>query len=117
MSITAPFQLRKRGVETRLVFGDTASSPALDMVLIKNIARASIWYQSIKKGNSFDQIAEAENLPSARIRQMIQLAFIAPDIIKQIIEGKQPIGFTSEWLQRRDLPSNWQDQRELLKTL
>lgn len=48
---------------------------------------------------------------------MIDLAFLAPDIIRDVLDGKQPVGFTSEWLLRHDLPSDWQDQRALIATL
>ena len=46
-----------------------------------------------------------------------RLAFLAPDIIRDVLTGKQPIGFTSDWCKARPLPSDWQDQRALLATL
>lgn len=64
--ITAPFQLRKRGVEAKLIIG--GSNSELDHILIKNIARAHQWYQAIKRGTTFDQIAEQEQTSIARIR-------------------------------------------------
>ena len=48
---------------------------------------------------------------------MIDLAFLAPDIVRDVIDGKQPLGFTSEWCLRNDLPSDWQEQRALLASL
>ena len=44
---------------------------------------------------------------------MINLAFLAPDIVRDVIDGKQPLGFTSEWLLRHTLPSDWKEQRSL----
>ena len=48
---------------------------------------------------------------------MIDLAFLAPDIVRAILEGRQPTGLTSDWLLRHALPSNWSWQREVLATL
>lgn len=48
---------------------------------------------------------------------MIGLAFLAPDIIRDVLDGKQPLGFTSHWAKTHSIPSNWVDQRKLLKTL
>ncbi len=52
--IKAPFQLCKRGVETKLIIGGLNSE--LDQVLIRNIVRAYQWHQAIKQGTTFDQI-------------------------------------------------------------
>jgi site-specific DNA recombinase len=114
-SITAPFQLRKRGVETKLIIGGLNNE--LDSILIKNIAKAQQWYQDIKQGTTFDQIAEQEHTSIARIRQMINHAFIAPKIVNSILDGSQPIDFTSNYIQRNTLPSEWQKQHDLLSRL
>ena len=85
--------------------------------LIRNIARAHHWFEQIKAGKSFTEIAEAEVSSKRRIQQMIDLAFLAPDIIRDVLEGRQPLGFTSDWCLRHSLPSDWAEQRRLLATL
>jgi site-specific DNA recombinase len=42
---------------------------------------------------------------------MIGLAFLAPDIVEAIAEGRQPIGLISEWLRCNPLPAYWAGQR------
>ncbi|MGC1494702.1 MAG: hypothetical protein WA790_02750 [Sulfitobacter sp.] len=115
LAITSPFQIRKRGVETKLILGDT--SVELDETLISNIAKAHQWYEQIKAGKTLSDIARASDTSSRRIQQMIEVALLAPDIIKLVLDGKQPLGFTSEWCKRHPLPSSWQDQRALIATL
>ena len=115
LSIMAPFQLRKRGVETKLVFGDAPT--VVDETLIRNIARAHLWFEQIKAGRTLSDIAKAEGTTNGRIYQLIDLAFLAPDIIRDVLSGKQPLGFTSDWCVRHSLPANWQDQRALIATL
>ncbi|MEL7202849.1 MAG: recombinase family protein [Pseudomonadota bacterium] len=112
---TCPFQLRKRGVETRIIL---AEAPAeIDETLIRNITRAHNWFEVIKSGKTFSEIAVAEGTHKSRVQQMIGLAFLAPDIIRDVLEGKQPVGFTSDWCKSNTLPSDWAEQRELLATL
>ena len=112
---SASFQLRKRGVESRLVLGD---SPAgLDPRLIENIAKAHHWFGQIKAGKTFTEIAATEKSSKRRIQQMIDLAFLAPDIVRDVMAGKQPLGFTSDWCLRHALPSDWIEQRRLIATL
>jgi hypothetical protein len=52
-----------------------------------------------------------------RIQHIIGLAFLAPDIVRDVVDGRQPMGFTSDWCKRRGLPSDWAEQRVLLATL
>ena len=51
------------------------------------------------------------------LQQMIDLAFLAPDIVRDALEGAQPHGLTSDWLLRHELPTNWKEQRALVATL
>jgi site-specific DNA recombinase len=110
-----PFQLRKRGVETKLIFAD--SSTGVDEKLVSNIAKAHHWLGQIKAGKTFAEIAETDARSKRRIQQMIDLAFLAPDIVRDALEGRQPLGFTSDWCLRHSLPSNWAEQRKILATL
>jgi site-specific DNA recombinase len=113
--LSYPFQLRKRGVETRIVLAEAPTGQ--DETLIRNIARAHVWFDRIKAGETFAQIAEAEGTSKRRIQHMIALAFLAPDIVRDVLDGKQPSGFTSNWCKTHELPSDWADQRALLARL
>ncbi|NNK67530.1 MAG: hypothetical protein HKO95_12440 [Rhodobacteraceae bacterium] len=115
LTSTHPFQLRKRGVETRIILGDAPTFQ--DETLIRNIARAHVWFERIKAGETFTEIAKAEGSSKRRIQQMIDLAFLAPNIVRDVIDGKQPLGFTSDWCKTHELPSDWSDQRTLVATL
>jgi len=115
LQIEAPFQLRKRGVETKIILAETPDNK--DEVLIRNIALAHHWLERIKAGETFGDIARTDDISKRRVQHMIDLAFLAPDIIRDILAGKQPLGFTSDWCKARTLPSDWHDQRVLLATL
>ncbi|MEL6701837.1 MAG: recombinase family protein, partial [Pseudomonadota bacterium] len=62
-------------------------------------------------------IAKETGTSTRRVQQMIELAFLAPDLVKDALTGKRPTGFTSNWFKRHGLPSSWQAQRDLVATL
>ena len=113
---SVPFQLRKRGVETKLII-ENGPSRVPDQTLLRNIAKAQNYYAAIQRGQTFDEIAASEGLAKHRILQVIELAFITPDIVKAIAQGAQPIGLTTKWLSRNALPTDWQAQRSIIAAL
>ncbi len=115
LTITAPFQHRKRGVETRLILSD--SQNARDDVLLSNIAKAHRWLEAVKSGQSFDEVAAMAGTSRRRVQQIIGLAFLAPDIVRDAIHGRQPVAFTTRWFLRHPLPSDWDAQRQLIRAL
>lgn len=115
LGISSAFGHRKRGVETRLILENHAVSR--DEILFKNIARAHRYFDMILSGRTFGEIADAEGASKRRVQQLIELAFLAPDIVRDAFEGGQPTGLTSEWLACHAIPPVWQDQRELFKAL
>ena len=115
LQVEAPFQIRKRGVETKIILAETNGNK--DETLIRNIALAHHWLDRIKAGETFGDIAKADGSSKRRVQHMIDLAFLAPDLVRDVLEGKQPLGFTSDWCKSRTLPSDWQEQRALLASL
>ena len=115
LRILAPFRLRRRGVETKLVLGNPTKS--VDRTLLRNIANALSWLDRIKAGKTYEQIATENAIPTDRVRKAIRYAFLAPDIVRAIVEGRQPVGLTSSYLLHHPLPDDWEKQRVLVKTL
>jgi DNA invertase Pin-like site-specific DNA recombinase len=110
-----PFALRKRGVETKIVLADAPAGQ--DETLIRNIARAHAWFQRIRSGETVAAIAESEGTSKRRVQQMVDLAFLAPDIVRDVMDGRQPAGLTSDWCKTHELPADWSEQRRLIATL
>ncbi|MEP1931362.1 MAG: recombinase family protein [Hoeflea sp.] len=119
---TLPFTRRKRGVEGKLIIGASSGKPkdtstAKDKTLIKNIRSANRWYQAVQDGKSFTEIATSDAVSANTVQRMITLAFLAPDIVRDIFEGKQPVALTSDWLLRQTLPSDFEEQRAVIRSL
>jgi len=53
----------------------------------------------------------------SRLRNFLQLAFLAPDLLTGITTGTQPTGFASEWVKTHTLPSDWDAQCRLFEAL
>ena len=111
-----PFQLRKRHVESKLIIGNTDAA-RVDVTLTRNIAKAQRYYADIKRGASFEDIATAESLSKRRVLQVIDLAFLAPDLVASVIRGDQPLGLTAKWLGQHPLPSDRKAQRKIVAAL
>ncbi|MGB7268430.1 MAG: hypothetical protein WBC90_02780 [Albidovulum sp.] len=89
----------------------------IDKTLIRNIVHAQSWFEAIKSGKTYAEIAAREGVWKQRIQQMIGLAFLAHDIVEAIAEGRQPIRLATEWPRQNLLSANWDAQRALIAAL
>lgn len=88
-----------------------------DGALISLVARAHSWWSRLKTGKvpSINAIAEDEKLDASDVTRIIPLAFLAPDIVESILDGRQPIDLTAERLKRiGKLPRDWNRKRQIL---
>lgn len=112
LRIEAPLQMRRRGVELRLVAG--TALPAPDATILKTLARAHAWAAAIRKGEPIAAIAGRENRSETFIRSRVDLALLAPRIQEAILAGTQPVDLTLERLIRTPLPLCWAEQERVL---
>lgn len=110
--LEAPFRIKRRGKESRLVFGAIRTVP--DPKLIRMIALAHSWLEEIKSGTLMKDIAARYGWQTLMVRQRIQLAFLSPAIVGAIIEGRQPEGLTLTQLVTSDIPLDWDEQWAVL---
>ncbi|MDF0603911.1 recombinase family protein [Psychromarinibacter sp. C21-152] len=115
LTLTSLFRQRKRGVETKLVLEDAPA--AIDETLLRNIARGDRYFAQVRSGKTFGEIADTEQVSKRRVQQLVELAFLAPAVIRAARDGTQPIGLTTEWLMRHALSPLWQDRSDLFATL
>jgi len=114
-AFSAPFQRRRRGVETKLIFGHQA--PAVDPVLLKWLARGWVWWKEIRTGKaSLHDIADREKVSARFISMHLELAFMAPDVIASVVDGRHPSFMNAQALRTMRLPAAWTEQRSVLAT-
>ncbi len=117
LEITAPIQLARRGGELKLILKGAAGDAAnIDPNLIKTLLDARRRYRSYtgEAETTLSQIATNDGTDTADVSRSLQLAFLAPDLVANILDGRQPPELTATKLKRLEkLPLLWEDQRAL----
>ena len=112
-TISAPFQQRRRGIETKLVYGH--EPPKIDTVLLRRVARGYAWWEEIRTGRAtFKEVVKREKLSRRFVAIHLDVAFLAPDIVVAIIEGKQASALSAQALRDSRTPVLWDAQRTML---
>jgi hypothetical protein len=62
--------------------------------------RAHRYFDLLRSGKTSGEIAVSEGVSKRRVQQLTELAFIAPDVIRSVREGRQPVGLRSDWPMR-----------------
>ena len=109
LSLVGEFMLRRRGIEAKLVLANAPS--ALDPTLIKTVALGWVWFVEIKAGATMQAIANREGVIQRRVAHLVDLAFLAPDIVRSIVEGRQPPTLTADSLIKSRHRMLWSGQR------
>lgn len=116
-TVKLPVQLKRRGIESRIVFNDESPVLNRDENLVRLIAKSHVWFEQLRNGEqpSIEAIAKAEKINPSDVSRALPLAFLAPSIVTAILEGKQPVDLTAEKLRRMTpLPTEWNEQRQAL---
>lgn len=118
LSITCPFDIKRRGVEMRIVLGHASSNSAEpDAGLIDVVQRSQRYLHQITDGSgrSLTEVANLNATTVSEVSRLLPLAFLSPKIVSEIIAGNQPIELTAHRLSRvSGLPLAWTDQAALL---
>ncbi len=109
LGLTAPFVLRRRGVEIKIIAGEINPEP--DQKLQTLLVRAHQWAEAVRKGCAMTAVAKTEKTSESFIRNRIKLAFLSPAIQKAIMEGNHPPQYSIEYFIRHNtIPLDWQEQ-------
>ncbi len=115
--LTASGARVRQGRATKLVFaGDDGCATEVDPALIRLLregqeARAAmVRFPTL----SVSQIAQQRKVCRHRLRRVIKLSWLEPDIITAIVEGRHPASLTAKRLLDADLPVDWAGQKRML---
>jgi DNA invertase Pin-like site-specific DNA recombinase len=115
VSIDVPISIKQRGVETRLIIEGETETPAYrDPALIRTLARAVSWFDDLASGRvkDFSDLGSQEGLTRSVVGRTCLLAFLAPELIEQILAGRQPLKMRARNLLREvSIPDSWSEQR------
>ena len=91
ISMEVPVRDVPGGGSGKLVFEDQeAKTP--DAVVVKAIARASLWFEQLTTGKwqSMAEIAARENITDNYVSNLIHLAWLSPDIVDRVVLEGDP---------------------------
>lgn len=84
----------------KIIIGDIEKEERYrDKQLIKLIIKAYEWHNDILNGKTIKEISQKESVSVRYILRLLQISFINPKIIKQIIDGKQARNLTRSKLE------------------
>ena len=78
--------------------------------------RGGAWFEELVSGRarSLQELAKRDGISRRYIRRLIGLAFLSPQLIEAILQGRQPVALTATRLIELDLPLDWTEQQKLL---
>jgi site-specific DNA recombinase len=119
VGLTTAVVFKRRAAETKLVLpglAEHAYSSRCDSALIKAIARGRSWFEelAIGRARSLQELAKREGITRRYIRRLVGLAFLSPQLVEAILQGRQPVELTATRLTELDLPLDWTEQHKLL---
>jgi site-specific DNA recombinase len=119
IELTAAIAFKRRGAEIKLVLPGLAQqkhSSRCDPALIKAIARGRAWFEDLAMGRvrSLQDMAKRDGISRRYIRRLVGLAFLSPELVEAILQGRQSAELTATRLTELDLPLDWSEQHRLL---
>jgi DNA invertase Pin-like site-specific DNA recombinase len=119
VELTAAAAFTRRGAETKLVLPGLAQqkhSSRCDPALIKAIARGHAWFEELATGRarSLQVLAQRDGTSRRYIRRLVDLAFLSPQLVEAILQGRQSVELTATRLTELNLPLDWTEQHKLL---
>ena len=117
ITVTVPIKFEQKGGR-KIVLSPTPYAPATprhENSLIKAIARAYRWRQSIESGrySSITELAAAEEINQSYVCRILRLTLLAPAIVSAILNGTQPRTLQLDDL-IKPLPRDWDTQTRLI---
>jgi len=112
LRLTLPVRVRFRGGRS-WILGTTRPPARRDPVLIKALRSAHAMLKTDGAGLPTLDAAPA----SPYRRRLVRLAFLAPDLQRAVLAGRQPPGLTLEQLMRAPMPMLWSDQAAMVESL
>jgi len=118
MTRVEPMQMKRRGVETRLVIpGEAVTVSRTDPALLRALARGYQWFAELASGRAVStrEIAAREGLSHSYVRHTVPLGLLAPSVIEAICAGRQSATLSAERLKdHAQFPIEWDAQQRLL---
>lgn len=112
VTLTVSARLQRSGIGKRMIIaGQTATET--DPTLVKLLLKAFDLQAALLAGNgsSLEQIAARHGINSSYATRLLRLSFLSPEIVRRILDGRQPASLTARRLLADSrLPIAWREQ-------
>lgn len=120
LTLTAKTVIPRRGGVCRIEQDGSDSLPCRanhNQNLVKCLVEATAWRQWIESGEitTIEELATRTKHDRKYVSEILRFAFLAPDIQRAIVEGRQPGSLTVGTLAQADLPLLWSEQAQSLQ--
>ena len=87
----------------------------IDRALVRAVCLARAWTKSLADGDvdSTKEVARQSGLCHHYAARLMPLAWLAPDLVEAILNGRQPRALSLGALSKEPLPLDWDEQRRL----
>ena len=117
ITVHVPFRLVKRGGRKEMVPPIGRPLPRnVDDTLVKALARVFRWKRMLESGEfgTISDLARHEGIAAPYLTRVFRLAFLAPEVVEAILDGRQPRDLTLQSM-RGQLPDEWSSQTDWLR--
>jgi len=116
--VDATFMLRLKHRQGALILaapGDETAKPKVDRALVRAVCLARDWAGRLAAAEvgTLKELARAEGYCTHYAASLAPLAWLAPDLTIEILEGRQPPALSLGALIKGKLPVDWAEQRAL----
>jgi len=120
--IEIPIRLDRAGMEIIATSADPNFQPVLpriDKQLVRALVKAFAMRQKLESGEaaSIADLTTQFGLKNSHTRRILPLGFLAPDLMEQILDGRQPHRLQLVHIIDGRLPLDWEEQRALFANL
>jgi hypothetical protein len=112
--VAFPIRLKHRqGATIISTPGEPALAQGPDRALVRALCLARNWADLLARGDagSLKELARAEGYCTHYAARLAPLAYLAPDLAQQILDGRQPRAISLGALTKQSLPMGWDEQR------
>ena len=93
------------------------TTSSFDLPLIRTLGKAFFWQRLIDTGEvaNATELARRFRLETGWVCEVLRMTMLAPDIIRAILDGRQPRHLNLHAVRGRqaEVPLDWQEQRKL----
>jgi DNA invertase Pin-like site-specific DNA recombinase len=115
-ALEVSFDIRLKHRQGALVIAadGEGAAPNVDRALVRAVCLARAWTDELAQGGigSTKELARREGLCDHYAARLMPLAHLAPDLVEQVLDGRQPPAMTLGALTKEPLPLDWNEQRE-----